>query len=43
MRPLVCPRCGEIELAAVGDGYYRCESCGYVGLLGFNQDIFKKI
>jgi len=42
MMPLVCPRCGEMALMAIGGGYYQCESCGYVGLSTFNQDIFKK-
>ena len=41
MLPNLCPRCGEPSLVLIGDGVYRCKSCGYVGKSTFNEGIFK--
>jgi ribosomal protein S27AE len=41
MRKSFCPRCGSFNLQELGDGYYRCFSCGYEGTLGMENN--KKI
>lgn len=42
MRLTLCPRCKKSTLTEIGDGYYKCTSCGYTGLSTFDEDVFKK-
>ncbi|MFH2020873.1 MAG: hypothetical protein ABIJ34_05635 [archaeon] len=40
MRPY-CPRCSSFDIVALESGYYRCNSCGYLGSLGIEKGIRK--
>jgi ribosomal protein L37AE/L43A len=41
MKAIFCPKCNSSNLEDIGDGYYKCNSCGYKGSLGLNKEIFK--
>ena len=37
-----CPRCGSFNFRELGDGYYRCNSCGYEGSMGIEKENTRK-
>jgi len=41
MKQIFCPKCGSSNLENIGDGYYRCNACGYKGTLGMEKGLHK--
>lgn len=42
MKKAFCPKCGSFNLKEITDGYYKCLSCGYEGLLGIDKGFIIK-
>jgi ribosomal protein L37AE/L43A len=43
MKTAFCPRCGSSNIKEISDGYYKCFDCGYLGTLGMEKELRKKV
>ena len=42
MKKALCPRCSSFYLEEIGEGNYKCNTCGYKGMLGIEKEFILK-